>query len=426
MNDTSPRYSPRYVNLVIALLAGAVFVEFFHRQVLAVAMESLGDEFQASDKQLGLLVTAFAVAYGVSAPLLGRLADRLARRSIYASGLVAWSAATLLGGLAPGFASFFLTRVVTGAGQATAGATNSPLLVDYVAPERRGGVMALVNAGATLGALMAGALGFLGALDAFGWRKFFIGAGVFGLAFAALFAALLREPPRGWSEGRAFSPAAPVPLRDVGALVSARSALLHTFFGTELTSIAIFASAQWVVSFFERVHGMSNAQASLGLVWAAVASTLGAVAGGVVTNRVWGSNPRAVLLVPAMCCLLACPALFVGASTANPTLAVALYALAGALSLVHSAPAGAAMQGMIPDRMRGFVSSLIASLITLIGLGGGPLLAGALSDAFGAATNPASLGKALAWTSLLYVWSALHFVLAARTLKRDLEANAGG
>jgi hypothetical protein len=62
----------------------------------------------------------------------------------------------------------------------------------------------------------------------------------------------------------------------------------------------------------------------------------------------------------------------------------------------------------------------------LIGLGGGPLLAGALSDAFGAATNPASLGKALAWTSLLYVWSALHFVLAARTLKRDLEANAGG
>lgn len=426
MNDTAPRYSPRYVNLVIALLAGAVFVEFFHRQTLAVAMKALGDEFDASDKQLGLLVTAFAVAYGVCAPLLGRLADRLSRRAIYATGIAVWSAATLLGGLAPGFAAFFATRLITGSGQASAGATNSPLLVDYVAPERRGGVMALANAGATVGALAAGALGFLGVLEAFGWRGFFLGAGVFGLAFAALFAWLLKEPPRGWSEGRAFTPAAPVPLREVGALVAQRPALLHAYLGTILTSVAIFASAQWVVAFFERVHGMSNSQASLGLVWAAIVSTIGAVAGGIVTNREWGANPRAVLLTSALCCLLACPALFVGASTEHATLSVVLYSLAGGLSLVHSAPAGAAMQGMIPDRMRGFVSSLIASLITLIGLGGGPFLAGALSDAFGGAANPASLGKALAWTSLLYVWAALHFVLASRTLKRDLDANAAG
>jgi predicted MFS family arabinose efflux permease len=424
VNEASPRYSPRYVNLVIALLAGAVFVEFFHRQVLAVAMKALGDEFHASDKQLGAFVTAFAVAYSVSAPLLGRLADRLSRRGIYAAGIAVWSAATLLGGVVTSFGAFFATRVLTGAGQATAGATNSPLLVDYVAPERRGGVMALANAGATVGALMAGAFGFAGVLEAFGWRRFFMGAGTFGLLFAAAFAWLLKEPPRGWSEGRAYQPAAPVPLRDVAALVARRPALRHGFLGTVLTSVAIFASAQWVVSFFERVHGMSNSRASLGLVWAAIASTVGAVAGGVVTNRAWGANPRAVLLVPAACCLLACPALFVGASSADATLAVVLYSLAGGLSLVHSAPAGAAMQGMIPDRMRGFVSSLVASLITLIGLGGGPLLAGALSDAFGAAKNPASLGRALAWTSLLYVWAALHFLLASRTLKRDLDATA--
>ena len=91
---------------------------------------------------------------------------------------------------------------------------------------------------------------------------------------------------------------------------------------------------------------------------------------------------------------------------------------------MHSAPAAAAMQGMIPDRMRGFGSSLLASLLTLIGLGGGPLIAGMLSEWFGGAANPASLGKALAWTSILYVWAALHFALASRTLKRDLELNA--
>jgi predicted MFS family arabinose efflux permease len=424
VNDVSTRYTPRYLNLVVALLTGAVFVEFFHRQVLAVAQKAIGDEFKLSDSELGSFVTAFAVAYAVSGPLLGRIADRLSRRGIYVAGIVSWSIATLLGAHAHSFAAFFATRLISGAGQSTAGATNSPLIVDYVAPENRSGVMAIATAGATLGALAAGALGVAGVLGAFGWRGLFTGAGVFGLAFAALFCWLVKEPPRGWSEGRAYAPAAPVPLREVAAVVRRRPALLQTYFGTVLNSVAIFASAQWVVSFFERVHGMTNARASLGLVWAALASTIGAIAGGVVANRAWTTSPRAVLLTPAVCSLLACPALFVGASTADPTLAVVLYSLAGGLSLVHSAPAAAAMQGMIPDRMRGFVSSLIASLLTLIGLGGGPFLAGALSDWFGSATNPASLGRALAWTSLLYVWAALHFVLASRTLKRDLELNA--
>jgi predicted MFS family arabinose efflux permease len=424
LNDASPRYSPRYVKLVVALLTGAVFVEFFHRQVLAVAQKAIGDEFELSDSELGSFVTAFAVAYAVSGPLLGRIADRLPRRGIYVAGIASWSIATLLGAHAHSFAAFFATRLISGAGQSTAGATNSPLIVDYVAPEHRSGAMAIATAGATVGALAAGALGFAGVLEAFGWRGLFVGAGVFGLAFAAVFFWLVKEPPRGWSEGRAYAPAAPVPLREIAAVVRRRPALLQTYFGTVLSSVAIFASAQWVVSFFERVHGMTNARASLGMVWAAIASTIGAIAGGVVSNRAWKTSPRAVLLTPAVCSLLACPALFVGASTADPTLSVVLYSLAGGLSLVHSAPAAAAMQGMIPDRMRGFVSSLIASLLTLIGLGGGPFLAGALSDWFGSATNPASLGKALAYTSALYVWAALHFVLASRTLKRDLELNA--
>ena len=424
MKDAAPRYTRRYVNIVVAMLTGAVFVEFYHRQILAVAMDKIGKEFALSDSQLGSLVTAFAVSYAVCGPLLGRLADRVPRRGLYVAGISAWSVATLLGGYAGSFASFFVTRLGTGAGQASAGATNSPLIVDYVAPAKRGTAMAIATAGATVGALAAGALGFAGVVESFGWRALFIGSSVFGFVFAAAFFAIVKEPPRGWSEGRDYTPAAPVPLREIIAVLGRRPALLQTYLGTVLVSVGVFASAQWVVAFFERVHGMSNSRASLGLVWAAIAGTIGAVAGGVVANRAWTTSPRAVLLTPAACAFLACPALFFGATTENATLAVVLYSLAGGLSLVHAAPAAAAMQGMIPDRMRGFVSSLIASLLTLIGLGGGPFLAGALSDYFGSATNPASLGTALSAISVLYLWAAVHFVLASRTLKRDLELNA--
>jgi predicted MFS family arabinose efflux permease len=420
VNEGAPRYSPRYVNLVVAMLACAIFVEFFHRQVLAVVMADVGRDLALTDTQLGSLVMVFAFAYSASAPLLGRLVDRLERRGVYVAGIAIWSAATAASGVAGGFAAMIATRALAGAGQGASGATNSPLIADYVPPARRGGVIALVSMGATLAALAAGAFGSAGVVERFGWRAFFIGSGLFGIAFAALFAAIVREPPRGWSEGRATTPAAAAPLSDVVRLFRERSALVHTFLGTALNSVAVFAIAQWVVVFFERSHGLSNALASRALMAVALACTIGAIVGGVVANRAWTVRPRAVLGIPAFCSALAGPALFLGATTGAVGSAIALYAAAGLLALVHSAPAGAAMQAMIPDRMRGSVSGILASVMTLIGLGGGPFIAGLLSDAFGGASDPASIGRALSCVALLFLWSAAHFALAARSFADDL------
>jgi predicted MFS family arabinose efflux permease len=318
------RYSPRYVNAVVAMLTAAVFVEFFHRQVLAVAMDEIRRDLALSDTQLGSLVTVFAAAYALSAPVLGRLVDRLERRGVYAAGIALWSAATALGGVAGAYAALLATRVVAGAGQGAAGATNSALIADYVAPARRGGVFALASMGATVAALAAGAFGSLGVLERFGWRGFFIASGVVGVGFAAAFAAIVREPPRGWSEGRAHVPASAASPREIAALVRARPALLHTIAGTALNNIAVFAIAQWVVVFFERTHGMSNAQASGALMGVALACTVGAIAGGVLANRAWTPRPRAVLLVPAFCSALAAPALFLGARAGSSSIAIAL------------------------------------------------------------------------------------------------------
>jgi len=421
VNDAA-RYSPRYVRLVVALLTGAVFVEFFHRQVLAVAMDEIGRDLALSDTQLGSLVTVFAAAYAVAAPMLGRVADRMSRRSIYSTGIAVWSVATALGGLAGSFGTLLATRVVTGVGQAASGATNSPLIVDYVAPDRRGGVLALASMGATVAALAAGAFGSAGVLEAFGWRAFFAGAGVAGVLFAVAFALIVKEPPRGWSEGRGATTHAQVPAREILPELVRRLALVHTLAGTVINSIAVFAIAQWVVVFFERVHRLSNAGASAALMWVALASTLGAVAGGVLANRAWTAQPRWVLLAPALCSALACPALFLGASAREAGVAIALYSLSGLLALVHSAPAAAAMQGMIPDRMRSVATGLIASLLTLFGMGGGPFITGFLSDLFGGAANPASIGRALGWISALFLWAGAHFFLAARTFARDLAS----
>ena len=423
MNEPQPLFSPRYVRTVVAMLTCAVFIEFFHRQLLAVAMKAIGDDLALSDTQLGSLVTAFAVAYFVNAIVLGRAADRLPRRVIYPLGIALWSAATAAGASMAQFSTFFASRVVTGLGQASAGAANSPLLADYVTPDRRGSALGLITMGATLGSLVAGIVGGL-VIEHASWRALFLGGGALGVAFSAVFAFVVREPPRGWSEGRAHVQSAPVPLGEVLRTIAAVPALLHSVAGAIVNSIAVFAGAQWAVVFFMRVHDFSQLEASLTLAGGAFFGTLGALAGGIVANRAWTRNPRAVLLVPALCCLIAFPVMWGAASLRDTRSATVLFLLGWAFALLHSAPAGAVMQALIPDRMRGFVSGLIAAVLTLVGMGGGPFITGFLSDLFGAATHPESIGRALAWISLLYVWAAAHFALAARTFKADLARGA--
>jgi hypothetical protein len=71
--------------------------------------------------------------------------------------------------------------------------------------------------------------------------------------------------------------------------------------------------------------------------------------------------------------------------------------------------------------MRGMISAVLNSLLTGFGLGVGPLLTGLVSDWLSAGdAEGGGLRTALAWTSGLYLWSAIHFALAARTLPEEL------
>jgi MFS family permease len=102
--------------------------------------------------------------------------------------------------------------------------------------------------------------------------------------------------------------------------------------------------------------------------------------------------------------------------------AFALLAAAMVLALVHGPPVGAVTQALAPLRMRGMISAVLNSALVLFGLGVGPLLTGWVSDRVAASGD--GLRVALAWTSALYLWSALHLFLAARTLPGELEKEA--
>ncbi|HEX5066041.1 MAG TPA: MFS transporter [Myxococcota bacterium] len=417
---SDPTFSQRRVRLTVGFLATAVAVEFFHRQMVAVAIEPLRLELGFTDTQAGAFIFAFAVGYAVFALVLGRLADRGSRRSIYALGIAVWSVATALGAAVSGFALFTLTRLAAGAAQGASGACNGPLVADYVKPERRSGAMALVAVGAAFG--VVGALtGGAWAMQTFGWRGAFVWAGALGVAFSLLFAAVVREPPRGWSEGRTPQTGERPSLAEGLRVIWATPALRHTVAAAMLGNTALLAPAQWGPAFFMRAHHMALADAGIAGGVAALFAVIGGVAGGILADRAWLSDARNALRIPGMTALLAAPLCFVAFRVPGAWTSIVLLVLATGLGMMHSAPAGAVLQGLAPLRTRALISGVINALLTLAGMGLGPLLMGWLSDLFGASANGVGLARALSLTSILYAWAGVHLLLAARTLVPDLE-----
>ncbi|MEN8183042.1 MAG: hypothetical protein ABFS46_10965, partial [Myxococcota bacterium] len=78
---TDPDYSPRYVRFAVGMLVAAVGVEFFHRQLLAIALEPIRLELGFSDTEMGMPPPGVAPASAGWGPRLGRRGGRSDRRA---------------------------------------------------------------------------------------------------------------------------------------------------------------------------------------------------------------------------------------------------------------------------------------------------------------------------------------------------------
>src|SRR5512136_15466 len=94
------RFSVSYRRYALALLLAVNLLNYIDRQVLYAVFPLVKSDLQLSDTLLGFLGSAFMLCYMVSAPLLGWLGDRLSRTRLAAAGLLVWSVATALAGLA--------------------------------------------------------------------------------------------------------------------------------------------------------------------------------------------------------------------------------------------------------------------------------------------------------------------------------------
>lgn len=210
-----------YVLMVATLISTLSLLD---RQVVSIVAGDLRTDLRLTNAEVGLLFgTVFGVFYAVFGIPLGRLADSWNRSRLLALAVAGWSAATLLSGLAFQPALFAMARSGVAVGEAMAAPAAYSLLSDWFPKSKRATVLAIYSCGISLGlgaslAIGGAVLGFwksafpagAGLFGLHGWQAVFLVIGAPGL-FVALWAATLREPPRGLSDG-VIQPAHPQPL----------------------------------------------------------------------------------------------------------------------------------------------------------------------------------------------------------------------
>lgn len=401
--------------------------------IVNVALPAVSRDFHAPLSGLQWIVDAYTLVLAMLLMLSGSLGDRLGRKRVFRTGLVLFTAGSLLCSLAPALWALVLFRMVQAVGGSMLNPVAMAILVNtFRDPRERaraigvwGGVVGVSMA---LGPLVGGAL-----VDSLGWRAVFwvnVPIGILALVLTNLVVpesraararaldptgqalvvvflgsltyAIIEAPERGWtSPGSlglyAVAAAALVALLVVELRLSEPLLELRFFRSVPFTAATVTAVAAFAVLgtflfvntlYLQQVRGCSPVEAGLRtLPMALVAGVCAPLSGRLVASR----GPR-VPLVLAGVATVAGSALLLRLSPQTSTGHLLLaYALVGlGFGLVNAPITNTATSGM--PRSQAGVAAAVASTSRQVGasLGvavSGSLVAGTSGAAFARASH---------------------------------------
>src|SRR6476659_3336381 len=106
--------------IAIAVFLFSSTLNYLDRQLLAAAAPILKGEFHLTDRDYGVLVFAFSIAYASAAPFAGLFIDRVGLNRGIGVAVGAWSLVGIATGFAGGFESLLLCRALLGVSEAAA------------------------------------------------------------------------------------------------------------------------------------------------------------------------------------------------------------------------------------------------------------------------------------------------------------------
>jgi MFS family permease len=398
------------------------FFNYADRQAIFSVFPLLSREYHLSNLQLGLLGSSFAWVYGLSAPFVGNVIDRVRRKSAILWGLQIWSTVCVATVLARNFGQLLFFRAAEGLGETSYFPASMSLISDYHGKRTRSRAMGThqtsVYIGTIAGGFFAGLIG-----QKYGWRWSFVIFGGCGILLGLVLHRFLIEPERGAADradaaGETVGHVKPrrMSVREFVTLILSTPTMLllmAAFMCENFTAMVLFT---WMPTLLYQKFNMSLALAGLtATLYVQGASMIGSPMGGWFADSLRRRMPGGRILVQGLGILLEAPFAALCALTGSMEWLIAGLALWGVVKGFYEANIFASAFDVIRPEARGTATGFMNMMGWLAGGGTAPVVVGYLSERIG-------LSRAMALASLSYVVASVLLVTAALVFApRDTE-----
>ena len=394
-NSSTSNYPPRRAgySAVVVMTLAQVFA-FIDRQIPAMLVEPIKQDFSLNDSQIALLGgAAFSIFYAIMALPIGYAVDRYKRVNVLGTGIFVWSLMTTLAGLANSFGRLFGARIGVAVGEAVMAPVSVSLVSDYFPQNKQGKPMGIITAGVYIGigaTLIGGGylidyLTDIGGITIPGigyfkpWQATFLVVGIPGILIS-IAAFMLHEPRR---LGLAQTPEKDSKSINIFShLIKNKSTLIPMFAGLIFMALIFYSFTFWAPSMMVRTHGLSLTEVgfSLGII-TIISSILGTISSGAVVDYLRSKGRTDAPIRTAMfACIFAMPAICLAPIVEN---VVAAWILIGIyLFFISSfAPIGLlAVSGVSSNEVKGQMAAVHAFLMMAFGLSLGPQITAFFTD----------------------------------------------
>ena len=351
-----------YKSLTIFFLFLIGVVNYLDRSALSIANTTIQADLAISPMQMGVMLSAFSIAYAFSQLPLGALIDKLGSKLALGGSLVVWSVAQAAFGLFSSYGHLVGLRVLLGIGEAPVFPSAAKALSEWFDTQERGTATGWVWSSTCIGPCLAPPL-----LTVFmvhlGWRGMFILTGVLGLLLAVCWFKFYKSKAQYMAEtGRAE----PVPVQQAKAPKVRWTSLFKdrntwgAFLGFMGVIYMIWLNLTWLPGYFEREHGLDLYRTAWVVSLAYLFGALGTIVAGKCCDRLVARGMRVLASRKLMVILgLLGGALFtlIVAFTTNVVACVVLLCLTMFFINISSATAWMIVNTIVPsERVASFGS----------------------------------------------------------------------
>ena len=179
--------------ILVTVLCGLGYMMYsVDRMTVSSAIGLIAGEFGLGKGESGILLSSFFFGFILFLFISGVIADRLSGKPVLILGLMMFSLATVLTGVAGSLTSLIFYRVMTGIGEGIFWPAASLEVANVTSEKQRTTVMSLYWMGYPIGGFLGTWMGaVLGPM--FGWRVVFYVAGGLGILVALLYAVLVKN-----------------------------------------------------------------------------------------------------------------------------------------------------------------------------------------------------------------------------------------